>query len=452
METIIRGYLNQDPPHARKLSVQEAAKVTSRTWYTPIHPVEKPNKPGKIRVVNDVAAEYQGESLNSKLDTGPDLTQNLTGLLLRSRNGKIVIAADIEAMYHQVRVPLEDTDSLRFLWKEDMMVDGPPDVYQMLVHIFGAKCSAGCTSYALKKIARDTSAKYDPSVLETALNGFYVDDMLKSVDSEDTAIRLAGGLISMLREGGFRLTKFSCNNTNVLKALPQSEVAGSSSVNLDRERLDRTLGILWDPVKDEFTFSVRIEEKPNTQRGILSTTSSIFDPPGFLGPFTIKARMLLQALWKIIRDWDKLVDDKMKACWETWLAGAKKISSLRLSRQYNHTGKPVSEIQLHVFCDASEQAYGCVAYLLFTHKDGLHSCAFVMSKSRLAPIKVITLPRLELNAARAGARLSRLIVHEIDLPVERIKYWTDSAITLQYIHSSNLRLKVFVANRVAEIN
>ena len=129
----------------------------------------------------------------------------------------------------------------------------------------------------------------------------------------------------------------------------------------------------------------------------------------------------------------------------------RKVSKIILSRQYITDDRPISEVQLHVFCDASEIAYGCVAYIRFTFETGGHMCAFVMAKSRLAPIKTITLPRLELNAAQIGARMARLILHEIDFPIERIQFWSDSALTLQYIKNTKNRMKVFVANRVTEI-
>ncbi len=96
---------------------------------------------------------------------------------------------------------------------------------------------------------------------------------------------------------------------------------------------------------------------------------------------------------------------------------------VQIPRLYVKIGdRRVVEVQLHVFCDASEDAYGCCAYVRFSFKSGEHECALVMSKSRLAPIKVVTLPRLELNAARSGARLSRLVLHELDLPIERVQY------------------------------
>ena len=109
-------------------------------------------------------------------------------------------------------------------------------------------------------------------------------------------------------------------------------------------------------------------------------------------------------------------------------------------------------MQLHIFSDASEAAYGSVAYFRFSFKAGGHACKFAFSKSKLAPLKAITLPRLELNAAVTGVRMYKMVIRETDLPVERIVFWTDSTLTLQYITNTTLRPKAYVANRKSEIN
>ena len=114
-------------------------------------------------------------------------------------------------------------------------------------------------------------------------------------------------------------------------------------------------------------------------------------------------------------------------------------------------GISITCIQLHVFADASELAYGPVAYLRFSFKDGHHEVSFVVAKSKLAPLKRITLPRLELSAAVTGVRLYRNTIHEIDLPVENTYFWTDSTLTYQYISNTKHRFKLYPANRVSEI-
>ena len=451
MKKVIDGYLNQDPPLARRLTSEEAKHTTSTTYYLPIHPVTNPNKPGKIRIVNDAAAEFEGVSLNKSLKSGPDLLRSLVGVLIRFRVGKVAIAADIEAMFHQVRVNSEDADSLRFLWKDNPNSESPPDVLQMLVHIFGAKDSPTCANYALRRTARDNAADFDALTYESVINAFYVDDLLKSVDSLEVAIKLAKELMLMLMRGGFKLTKFLSNFKKVLDALPKADVSASAIMDIDIEKIERALGIAWDVINDIFTFTVQLKNNPYTKRGILKTTASVFDPLGFLIPFILMAKLLLQELWRQGCDWDQAIDDASRKAWDKWLAGAKKLSTVKIQRRYFSQDKGVSEIQLHVFCDASERAFGCVAYLRYTFKDGEHACAFVMAKSRLAPIKTVPLPRLETKAARSGARLSHLLVHEVDRPISRIQFWSDSTLTLQYIQCTKHRMKVFISNHVSAI-
>jgi hypothetical protein len=451
MKAVIDGYLEEDPPYARKMSKEEAEKLSPRTHYLPIHPVVNPNKPGKVRVVNDAAAVYQGQSLNSNLLSGPDLLTSLVGILMSFRCHAVAIAADVEAMFHRVRVSPEDSDSLRFLWKEDILSNDPPDTYQMLVHIFGAKDSPACANYALKRIARDHGSDYEPATVECVLKYFYVDDLLRSLLNENAAIKTAHELISLLKRGGFRLTKFLSNSKTVLDALPQTEVSPSVLLDLDVERLERALGVFWDTANDVLTFKANLKENPPTKRGVLSTSASLYDPLGFIVPFLITARIILQELWRRDVGWDEVLEGDLRVLWDRWLDGAKKVADIKLNRRYIMSDEPISVIQLHVFCDASEAAYGCVAYLRVSLKSGTHVCSFVMSKSRLAPIKTITLPRLELNAARAGARMSHLVVHSVDLPIEAVHYWSDSTLTLQYINNKKHRMKVFVANRVTEI-
>ena len=135
----------------------------------PHHPVFNPNKPGKLRAVFDAAFRFRGISLNECLLTGPDLFNSLIGVLIRFRSNKVAIAADIEGMFHQVKVTEEDSDALRFLWKEDISSKTQADSYKMLVHIFGAKGSPGCANYALKRTGRDNSSAFAAETFESIL-------------------------------------------------------------------------------------------------------------------------------------------------------------------------------------------------------------------------------------------------------------------------------------------
>ena len=195
---------------ARKLSEKELAKESSTHWYLPHHPVTSPTKPGKVRIVFDAAAEYQGTSLNKNLLSGPDMTNSLVGVLLRFRQGTIGNPADIEGMFHQIRVREEDQDSLRFLWWTNNYED-PPDVYIMQVHIFGAASSPCVANSTLRRVADDNAEDFSPNVIAAIKGNFYVDDALPSENDEQSAIHLARDMVDVLARGSFNLTKFTSN-------------------------------------------------------------------------------------------------------------------------------------------------------------------------------------------------------------------------------------------------
>ncbi|XP_071129507.1 uncharacterized protein [Mytilus edulis] len=272
-ETLHKMYTTTVNDYIEKGYAKEVTNIESkskRVWYLPHHPITNENKPGKVRVVFDCASKYQGISLNSQLLQGPDLMNSLVGVIIRFRQDKVALAADIEAMFHQVRVREDDCDALRFLWWPNGNLDQKPKIYCMNVHLFGATSSPSCTAYALKRTARDYAHLFDQEVALTVERNFYVDDCLKSVPSEQQAIKLATDLQSMMKMGGFRLTKWLSNRRNVLNAIPESERA-SSVVSLgpsDMLPSDKALGVIWDVNEDKIKFKVKLSDKPLTRRGI----------------------------------------------------------------------------------------------------------------------------------------------------------------------------------------
>jgi hypothetical protein len=437
--------------YARKLTAQEVNEASSRRWYLPHFGVTNPNKPGKVRVVKDAAAEFRGNSLNKNLVTGPDLLNSLIGVLIRFRRDAVAIGGDIEGMYNQVKVKEGDSDSLCFLWNDDIFSNDPPYVLQMQVHLMGAKDSMTCCCYALQRTARDNSHLISPLAYETILKNFYADDLLRSVPSEEVAIELVRELIPALKRGGFPITKFVSNSKLVLSSIPTEKVSPKASLHLDGEALERVLGTKWDIPTDTFTFTFKFIDAPASKRGILKVTCSLFDPLGILVAFILIAKLLLQELWRLGYDWDTELSPDLIPHWEKWKKAARKVSQVSIPRCFYSAGTSITEIQLRIFADASELAYGPVAYLRFSFKDGHHEVSFVIAKSRLAPLRTITLPCLELMAALTAVRLFNNIIHEIDLPVERTFFWSDSTLTYQYISNTKHRFKVFVANRVTEI-
>ena len=259
--------------------------------------------------------------------------------------------------------------------------------------------------------------------------------------------------MNIMKLGGFRLTKFLSNKEEVIKALPTSEVSNSTeNIQFADEVNERALGTNWSLKNDLFQFnSVKMSTDLYTKREVLKVIASVFGPLGFLSPFIVSGKSFLQELWKAKVDWDDNLNLDQQKYWLKWLQGLSMVHQFKVPRCYHISGYKATNMELHIFCDASEVAYGAVAYIKFKFKTEKDHCMFLMSKTRLAPIKTVSLPRLELNAAVIGVRLYKVIIKEIDLPINEIFFWTDSMLVLQYIRDANHRFKVFVANRVTEI-
>ena len=431
----------------------QPAEAQGKTWYLPHHAVQHPAKPGKVRVVFDCSAKYHGKSLNDELLQGPDLTNSLVGVLTRLRQDPVAFMSDVEAMFHQVRVNPEDRSALRFLWWPDGDLDLEPEEYMMTVHLFGAVSSPSCANFALKKTAADNQADFSSEAVRTVERNFYVDDCLKSVESEEDAIHLSGELSQLLKRGGFRLTKWLSNKRKVVESVPESDHAASvRDLDFDRTLTERALGVRWHVTSDTFGFKIATKDKPPTRRGILSVISSIYDPLGFVAPFHLSAKILLQNLCRKQLGWDDLISEEDLLCWKSWLEELPRLEQFAIERCFKppNFGDIIS-CQLHHFSDASQVAYGAVSYLRLVNAQHEVHCSFVMGKSRVSPLKPVTIPRMELSAAVLSTRLDRMIRQEIELPISDSFYWTDSTCVLRYIANSERRYKTFVANRVAAI-
>ena len=211
-----------DKGFAVRVPSEELARNDGKVWYLPHHPVINPRKE-KPRIVFDCAAEYRGRSLNDRVLQGPDLTNKLVGVLTRFRLHPVALMADIEAMFHQVRVDQRDQDVLRFLWWPQGDLDRAPATYRMTVHLFGGTWSPSCCTYALHRTVEEHTQQYPQAIRDTVLKNFYVDDCLKSVATEKEAINLVAQLKKLVAQGGFNLTKWMSNRPSVLKEIPQAD-------------------------------------------------------------------------------------------------------------------------------------------------------------------------------------------------------------------------------------
>ena len=184
---------------------------TGKTWYIPHHALYHPSKPGKIRVVFDCSAEFEGKSINKELLPGPDLNNQIFSILIRLREKKVAVMADVESIYYQVQVPENQQTYLKFLWWENHDIECHPQEFIICAHVFGGASSGGCSNYSLRRTTLDNKTEFGKAAPGTLLNNFYVDDLSKSVGNINIAKQLVKDVISMCKSGGFNLTKFASN-------------------------------------------------------------------------------------------------------------------------------------------------------------------------------------------------------------------------------------------------
>ena len=201
-----------------------------------------------------------------------------------------------------------------------------------------------------------------------------------------------------------------------------------------------------------FVFEIKWKDCEATRRSVLSTIAGIFDPIGLIAPYVLTAKAILQGLCRKGMGWDTPLTGSDLAAWEEWKLRMSKVSVLKFPRWV--LPEIVDEwesLQLHLFADASETGYGAAAYVRYTHRTKGPMVNLLTAKARVAPLKTVSIPRLELSAAVLAVRLYRHVMAEFHSKFERVIFWTDSMIVIKYLNNTTSRFSTYVANRVQEI-
>ncbi|MBM6549248.1 DUF1759 domain-containing protein, partial [Streptococcus dysgalactiae subsp. equisimilis] len=449
-ETLRTRYVNTIHEHLRKGHIREGT-TNVRRWFLPHHSVINPKKPEKLRVVFDCAASHQGVSLNDKVLQGPDLTNKLTGVLLRFRRYRVAISADIREMFLQVKLPEKDRAAFSFLWWKDGNLDKDPMVYEWTVHPFGATSSPFCANYALRSTVKDNINEFQPALNETVLTEFYVDDYLSSTNTVAEALTRVSNLPKLLKRGGFDLVKWSSNSEEVISHIDSKDRLHPIEELHSSDSCQRALGVKWHTDRDVLKFDYIDPLTRLTRRALLRYVASIYDPLGFISPILLPGKLMLQDLCRRNIGWDVELGDGMLSEYLSWVNALQLVQSLEVERCLIRPEYPNKEFELHLFSDASERGYDVVAYLRQVLCNHTSNYRFLMGKSRVAPLKFLTIPRLELTAALLAAKLSVHLTKELNIILKRTVFWTDSTIVLQYLFSKSARYLNFVANRVRRI-
>ena len=415
--------------------------------YLPHHPVKKESTTTPIRIVYDCSSRQSKEhaSLNDCLLVGPPFLNDLCSIIIRFRHHKFAFATDIEKAFLHVRLHDSDRDSTRFLWVSDISNPfGTLTTYRFKVVPFGTSSSPFMLNATLDLHLR----KFSSSVAKDMQSNLYVDNLISGCDSEQQLMDYYAQSRSTMNQANFNLRSWS-SNSHKLRATTESEKTNDSNTCVS------LLGLRWNTLHDTIgfitkSFSSLTSSPLVTKRQILHDSAQIYDPLGLITPITVKAKLLLQALWKKKVDWDEPVDQGTHDKWQHIATDIQEVTTSVYPRCYftQHI-YPVSSKQIHVFADASLCAYGAVAYL--QHND---QAALVMSRSRVAPVRSITLPKLELMAAVIATRLTQFLIQSLYLaPDTTVHLWSDSQITLHWMYDikETSATKPFIANRVAEI-
>lgn len=401
----------------------------------------------KTRVVFDASSkDSKGVSLNDTLYKGPTIQADLFSIVMRFRCFKYVLTADIKKMYRQIWVHEEHRPLQTIFWREN--ANDPIQVFELVTLTYGTKPASFLAVKCLQQLAEDEEGNY-PIAGKIVCNDFYMDDLLTGSNAIESIMQLKEELTKLLLRGGFELHKWSTNIQNFDKDKSCFE---DRSVNLDSDPESKLLGILWNTCKDTLNYTAPIEKRAArvTKRAILSEVARLFDPLGLVGLVITSGKILIQELWMLKIGWDDAVPMSVQKSWFQIKSQLSLLESIEIPRLIV-SGNSESRICLHGFSDASEQAYGACIYILEEESGRVLSVKLLCSKSRVAPLKMLSLPRLELCGAVLLIKLMKKVLTSLNVKVYEKCFWTDSKIVLAWISSPARRWQTFVANRVSEI-
>ncbi|XP_036346466.1 uncharacterized protein LOC118755749 [Rhagoletis pomonella] len=420
-----------------------------RTYFLPHHAVLKPNSTTtKLRVVFDGSCRTtNGLSLNDQLLVGPTIQRDLFDIILNFRKYKLGFTGDIEKMYRQILVDPDDQSLQRILWRRSN--DEPIKEYNLKTVTYGTSAAPFLATRTLKQIAND-NANAHPKASEAISQYFYVDDFMASATDEATAIQLKEEICALLFDAGLHLRKWSSNSATFLESIPSEDREVQSDTCIDSTCTVKTLGLLWDTSTDSFKYSVCLPSNQHTtKRSVLSDLARVFDPIGWLSPVVISMKIFMQKLWLRGIGWDEALPHDLYTQWVEYRESINRILQLHIPRWIRYSNEKL--VQLHGFADSSELAYAATIYIRVHHENGQISTNLIAAKTRVAPVKQITLPRLELCGSHLMTKLMTKVQNALELSKAETFGWTDSTIVLAWLRDHPRRWKTFIANRTAEI-
>lgn len=435
--------------HAKYVPLTYKNDTGCNKYFLPHHCViRESSSTTKLRVVFDASMKSSTNfSLNDITLKGYRVQPEIVDILCRFRSFKYVLIVDIEKMYRQIKVDPSQLFLQNILWR-----DNPNHNLQCIelqTVTYGTKAAPFLATRVLHELGIK-NLKTFPLAANTIVKQCYVDDILGGAKDLDALLELKNQLTKLLGSANFNLHKWGSNSKEFLVNCG----AVNSQYEIKSEDVsNKILGISWGSAADEFSISMPQKiEACFTKRNVLSVIAQIYDPLGLVAPIVVVAKLIMQEIWLLKLNWDDMLSEKLKGDWANFLESIKGLSDLKIPRWLFNDKQPI-RIEIHGFADASLRAYGACVYLRAMYDNTTVSCKLICSKSRVAPLKTLTIPKLELNACLLLSKLTDKVVetYKCEFILNSVNLWTDSQIALCWLKSHPSRWNIFVANRVAQI-
>ncbi|XP_072403248.1 uncharacterized protein [Diabrotica undecimpunctata] len=442
--------------HARVVPLSLLNSDSGKKYFLPHHCVLKEDSlTTKLRVVFDGSMKTTTQvSLNDLMLKGYRTQPELFDILIRFRTYKFALTADIQKMFRQIKINPDQTFLLNILWR-----DSPQEELQCLelqTVTYGTKSAPFLSTRCLMELAHVHKNSY-PLASDALLNSCYVDDILFGSETLDGLFKAHNEISELLKKACISLHKWCSNSKEFLTNITNKSQIASYTISPEKIASNKVLGLRWDAQTDSFSISIpKIMVKTSfTKREVLSTIAQIFDPQGLIAPVTIIAKIIMQKIWLSKVNWDDALTSELQSEWIVFVSNIPFLKNINIPRPLFRTDPDkIIKIEIHAFSDASIRAYATCVYIRVMDQSKKVSCTLVASKSRVAPLKTLTLPRLELMGAVLCSKLTQRLITTLNstsMHINSINLWSDSEIVLAWLKSHPSRWSQFVANRVAQI-
>jgi hypothetical protein len=275
-----------------------------------------------------------------------------------------------------------------------------------------------------------------------------MDDLLTGASFVQEATKLKQEISHILNKAGFEMSKWASTSVELMSSAQNNE----KPIDLSDDQQTKTLGVVWDYNNDLLTYQVNLKYKNETatKRLMLSVIAQLWDPLGLISPIIIKAKLILQKMWSLRLSWDERVPDELHQMWTQFISDLMNVNNIKVNRKIL-TLFPAVKFEIHGFCDSSQSAYGATILIRSVDSYGNGSTNLLCSKSRVAPLKTLTIPRLELCGSLFLVRLMQKVLPILNLNIDQRYFLTDSSIVVSWIAAPPNTWNIFVANRVSEI-